>query len=131
MHSTSWKRLPLWKNIITGHTCTCNMALVEHRASSSNVNKQNVHTSSEYDLPVHLQAVPEEEVAFAASRQPTMLSVGTRGKFRTLSRYMDSLVSHQELVAAARRTATTNLSTVLHQRQERERWHANRIGEHT
>jgi hypothetical protein len=48
------------------------MALVEHKAASSNVNKQNVHTSSDYDLAVHLQAVPEEELAFAVSREQTI-----------------------------------------------------------
>ena len=43
---------------------------------------------------------------------------------------MDSLVSHQELVAVARRATATNISAVLQQHQECKRWHANRVREH-
>ena len=36
------------------------------------MHKQRIHTSGDYDLPVHLQAVPEEELAFAVSREQTI-----------------------------------------------------------
>ena len=68
------------------HHCSAMQHAARHHVElSSQKFERGFHTSSDDDLAVHLQAVPEEKLAFAASRQATIvnndtLSVGTPEK---------------------------------------------------